>query len=194
MKPAAEALAARVLFPTVLAPYCHRPVCRHVDPIARVSGLPSDPAFLNAIVRDDTGTCVNPFMVLNELESGLHHHSLITREEIRLRSVTARYFGALVPWTTPDGTTPLVWAAAVPMYTFADLIQVLAPNGRGTDGDSRAPPVPKRTATVPYAELHCHSNFSFLDGASHPEELVEEAARLGLTALAWNASDYPKLA
>jgi len=35
-----------------------------------------------------------------------------------------------------------------------------------------------------YAELHCHSNFSFLDGASHPEELAEEAARLGLTALA----------
>src|SRR5215468_4534613 len=37
---------------------------------------------------------------------------------------------------------------------------------------------------VQYAELHCHSNFSFLDGASHPEELVEEAARLGLSALA----------
>ena len=35
-----------------------------------------------------------------------------------------------------------------------------------------------------YAELHCHSNFSFLDGASHPEELVEEAVHLGLTALA----------
>jgi error-prone DNA polymerase len=51
-------------------------------------------------------------------------------------------------------------------------------------GEYRAPPLPKRTATVPYAELHCHSNFSFLDGASHPEELVEEAARLGLTALA----------
>ena len=27
-----------------------------------------------------------------------------------------------------------------------------------------------------YAELHCHTNFSFLDGASHPEELAEEAA------------------
>ena len=40
------------------------------------------------------------------------------------------------------------------------------------------------TATVPYAELHCHSNFSFLDGASHPEELATEAARLGLEALA----------
>jgi error-prone DNA polymerase len=37
---------------------------------------------------------------------------------------------------------------------------------------------------VPYAELHCHSNFSFLDGASHPEELVEEAVHLGLGALA----------
>ena len=39
-------------------------------------------------------------------------------------------------------------------------------------------------ATTPYAELHCHSNFSFLDGASSPEGLVEEAVRLGLTALA----------
>ena len=41
-----------------------------------------------------------------------------------------------------------------------------------------------RAGTVPYAELHCHTNFSFLDGASHPEELAEEAARLGLEALA----------
>jgi error-prone DNA polymerase len=37
---------------------------------------------------------------------------------------------------------------------------------------------------VPYAELHCHSNFSFLAGSSHPEELVEEAQRLELSALA----------
>jgi len=37
---------------------------------------------------------------------------------------------------------------------------------------------------VGYAELHCHTNFSFLDGASHPEELVDEAARLGLAGLA----------
>ncbi|WP_166847281.1 error-prone DNA polymerase [Isoptericola sp. BMS4] len=35
-----------------------------------------------------------------------------------------------------------------------------------------------------YAELHAHSAFSFLDGASHPEELAAEADRLGLTALA----------
>jgi error-prone DNA polymerase len=35
-----------------------------------------------------------------------------------------------------------------------------------------------------YAELHCLSNFSFLRGASHPEELVARAAELGMTALA----------
>lgn len=35
-----------------------------------------------------------------------------------------------------------------------------------------------------YAELHCHSNFSFLDGASDPEELVTVASSLGLSALA----------
>jgi error-prone DNA polymerase len=35
-----------------------------------------------------------------------------------------------------------------------------------------------------YAELHCLSNFTFLRGASHPEELVERAAALGYAALA----------
>jgi error-prone DNA polymerase len=37
---------------------------------------------------------------------------------------------------------------------------------------------------VRWAELHCHSSFSFLDGAATPEELVGEAARLGLEVLA----------
>ena len=40
------------------------------------------------------------------------------------------------------------------------------------------------SSLTPYAELHCHSSFSFLDGASDPESLVTEAARLGLEALA----------
>ncbi|MEO8629578.1 MAG: error-prone DNA polymerase, partial [Betaproteobacteria bacterium] len=35
-----------------------------------------------------------------------------------------------------------------------------------------------------YAELHCLTNFSFLRGASHPEELVERAVKLGYSALA----------
>jgi error-prone DNA polymerase len=38
--------------------------------------------------------------------------------------------------------------------------------------------------TIPYVELHCHSGFSFLDGASHPEELVNRAVELGYPALA----------
>ena len=37
---------------------------------------------------------------------------------------------------------------------------------------------------LPYAELHCISNFSFLRGASHPEELVNRAVTLGYRALA----------
>ncbi|MGZ0166360.1 MAG: error-prone DNA polymerase [Planctomycetales bacterium] len=35
-----------------------------------------------------------------------------------------------------------------------------------------------------YAELHCRSNYSFLEGASHPDELVNRAAELGLAAIA----------
>jgi error-prone DNA polymerase len=42
---------------------------------------------------------------------------------------------------------------------------------------------------VPYAELHAHSNFSFLDGASRPEDLIEEAGRLGLHGLALTDHD-----
>ena len=52
-------------------------------------------------------------------------------------------------------------------------------------------PVVERPAgpVVPYAELHCHSNFSFLDGTSDPESLVEEAVRLGLDTLALTDHD-----
>ncbi|MEV7396958.1 error-prone DNA polymerase [Aeromicrobium sp. NPDC092404] len=70
------------------------------------------------------------------------------------------------------------------------------PNGGDAPGWSRKraktepkalqrPPGP----VVPYAELHCHSNFSFLDGASGPEELVEEAIGLGLHGLALTDHD-----
>jgi len=48
---------------------------------------------------------------------------------------------------------------------------------------------PDPTTVVPYAELHAHSSFSFLDGASSPEELLEEAARLGLSGLAMTDHD-----
>ena len=50
---------------------------------------------------------------------------------------------------------------------------------------------------MPYVELHCHSSFSFLDGASSPLELVNRAAELGYPALAltdhdgiWGAMEF----
>jgi len=41
-----------------------------------------------------------------------------------------------------------------------------------------------RCNRIGYAELHCTSNFSFLQGGSHPEELVTRAAALGYAAVA----------
>ncbi|WP_432829445.1 error-prone DNA polymerase [Dactylosporangium sp. CA-092794] len=82
------------------------------------------------------------------------------------------------------------WEAPGPDY-HPDVLSA----DHGDGGDSPAwtrkraeyrPPekVERPESSVPYAELHCHSNFSFLDGASHPEELAEAAARLGLSAIA----------
>ncbi len=64
------------------------------------------------------------------------------------------------------------------------------PAARSRPADSRAsapraPPAPSVPPTPPaYAELHCISNFSFLRGASFPEELVATARSLGYRALA----------
>ncbi len=55
--------------------------------------------------------------------------------------------------------------------------------------DLSAGAVPGDRPRSGYAELHCHSACSFLDGASLPEALVTEAARLGLDALALTDHD-----
>jgi len=73
------------------------------------------------------------------------------------------------PWAYADGGDSPAWSRKREAYDAEPLV-------RGASG-------------VPYAELHCHSNFSFLDGASHPEELAEEAVRLGLEALALTDHD-----
>jgi error-prone DNA polymerase len=67
----------------------------------------------------------------------------------------------------------------------------LDPQGDGGDSPAwsrkrdtyRAEPLTRPTSAVAYGELHAHSSFSFLDGASAPEELAEEAVRLGLETL-----------
>jgi error-prone DNA polymerase len=64
-------------------------------------------------------------------------------------------------------------------------------NGDEPPSEERAAPEPaalrlvrRPEAAVPWAELHCHSSYSFLDGAATPGELVAEAARLGHETLA----------
>ncbi|MEV4624158.1 error-prone DNA polymerase [Asanoa sp. NPDC049573] len=95
-----------------------------------------------------------------------------------------------VPWSQLEGT--------LSGRRHLHVVDPLAGDGDGGDSPawSRKRPayevpaeLPSEQDTVPYAELHCHSNFSFLDGASHPEELAEEARRLGLTALAMTDHD-----
>ncbi len=91
-------------------------------------------------------------------------------------------------WANP----PVKWSELERLLSDARRPTGAPPNGDG--GDSPAwshkrgayvPPSIERPAdAVPYAELHAHSSYSFLDGASSPEELVEEAERLGLHALA----------
>ncbi|MBS2965406.1 DNA polymerase III subunit alpha [Actinocrinis puniceicyclus] len=75
-----------------------------------------------------------------------------------------------------------------PVMPWRELDKVLswAKHGELTAkrAEKPAPQVRRAPAPVPYAELHAHSGFSFLDGANEPEELVAEAARLGLEALA----------
>src|SRR5215467_11330442 len=117
------------------------------------------------------------------------------------------YFNPNISWSELErrlsgGATPEEIlghdADGEPMIPYPPVIDVLShPSDEwvGADGgDSpawtrkraayQAPAFVRATSTVDYAELHCHTNFSFLDGASHPEELAEEAARLGLGALA----------
>ncbi|MFJ8811417.1 error-prone DNA polymerase [Amycolatopsis thermoflava] len=79
---------------------------------------------------------------------------------------------------TADGGDSPAWSRKREGYVRPSTVE--APRGDDHAGGRRR---------VPYAELHCHSNFSFLDGASHPEELVEEAARLGLDAIALTDHD-----
>lgn len=52
------------------------------------------------------------------------------------------------------------------------------------EGQEHQPTRPPRAATVPFAELHAVSSYSFLDGASEPADLVNRAVELGLHALA----------
>ncbi|MFC4064201.1 error-prone DNA polymerase [Actinoplanes subglobosus] len=85
------------------------------------------------------------------------------------------------------------WSQLESALSGRTVVDPLAIDGDGGDSPAwsrkrepyrAAPGLVRSESRTAYAELHCHTNFSFLDGASHPEELAEEAARLGLTGLA----------
>jgi error-prone DNA polymerase len=82
-----------------------------------------------------------------------------------------RRAGSRLPEPEGDGGDSPAWSRKRGSYE---------PPDRLAGGDS---------SSVPYAELHAHSAYSFLDGASTPEELVEEAARLNLRAIALTDHD-----
>ena len=59
-----------------------------------------------------------------------------------------------------------------------------SPDRADSPGQEDQPASPAEQTGPAWAELHCHSSYSFLDGASSPAELVAGALKLGLTALA----------
>lgn len=72
--------------------------------------------------------------------------------------------GQLVPWRSPDGV-PIRLAAAVPQFTWTDLAQALADNGRASDGYAGAPPPGPHEN--PYGvEKQSYTDALFADGAS----------------------------
>ena len=77
--------------------------------------------------------------------------------------------------------------------TWAEMERVLSGRPPSTGlaaAGANTPDRPRRrTAAVRYAELHAHSAFSFLDGASTPEEMVAEAVRLDLSTIALTDHD-----
>jgi error-prone DNA polymerase len=98
-------------------------------------------------------------------------------------------------WNNP----PIPWSEFERKLSDASRPSTVPPGADGGDSpawsakrgafEASAQPRADDAGLVPYAELHAHSSFSFLDGASSPESLIEEAARLGLHGLALTDHD-----
>src|SRR5258707_10076527 len=88
-----------------------------------------------------------------------------------------REFERRLSWRQHDKTANSIEQPARPVTELpAARRETAGPTRRRGQGQGQAP--------VPWAELHCHSAYSFLDGASTPGELIAEAAECGLTAIA----------
>ena len=93
-------------------------------------------------------------------------------------------------WSNP----PIPWSELEKRLSPQPRASNAAPD-EGPGSRKRKPYQPKDEVrpplgpVTPYAELHAHSNFSFLDGASGPDRLVEQAVRLGLHGIALTDHD-----
>ena len=94
-----------------------------------------------------------------------------------------------VTWSELEGRLSDQWATPLDQSHWPGADGGDSPAWSRKRDTYEARPLERRRGATPYAELHCHSNFSFLDGASHAEELAEEAVRLGLEALALTDHD-----
>jgi error-prone DNA polymerase len=87
-------------------------------------------------------------------------------------------------WNNP----PIPWReleARISWGTKAGLGPEAANDAHGPVSSAGTSPIFVRGDTaLPWAELHCHTSYSFLDGASDPDDLVAEAVRLGVDVLA----------
>jgi len=94
-----------------------------------------------------------------------------------------------VTWSELEGRLSDQWATPLDQSHWPGADGGDSPAWSRKRESYEARPIERRWGATPYAELHCHSNFSFLDGASPAEELAEEAVRLGLEALALTDHD-----
>ncbi|MBJ7595677.1 MAG: hypothetical protein JF886_12605 [Candidatus Dormibacteraeota bacterium] len=104
-----------------------------------------DAQFLAGVVADAAaGTLINPNHIVATGDSGGGGPTWdegLTQDQVVLTTSTAN--PSLVnttPWTSPLGKA-LHLTAALPMYTWTDLVDSLLPNGTATDGFHGAPPV-----------------------------------------------------
>lgn len=75
------------------------------------------------------------------------------------------------------------------MHRSRPVVQIPDHRGHRGDGELGDGERGEGEPEVGYAELHAHSHYSFLDGASAPDELVAEAVRQGLTGVALTDHD-----
>ncbi len=115
--------------------------------------------------------CASARLVV-ELDGPLHDDALVARRD-----------EARTAWLTAQGYRVIRFRNAEVWERIEDVLDAIR-RVAGTEPPSPPPPPQGGEGVViPYAELDCRSNFSFLEGASHPGELVEQARALGHAAM-----------